>query len=43
MGEKLSIAGTVYDVVSLDAAEGWFSLVLERRPEGVRIVHDHSS
>ena len=26
-----------------DAAEGWFSLVLERRPEGVRIVHDHSS
>ncbi len=23
--------------------DGWFSLVVERRPEGLRIVHDHSS
>ena len=43
LGGGLALVVGRYNLQRDEPATGMFTLVLERRPEGVRIVHDHSS
>ncbi|MBK8974503.1 MAG: nuclear transport factor 2 family protein [Planctomycetes bacterium] len=42
-GGRAAVAVGRWHLARAEPASGWFSIVLERRPEGLRIVHDHSS
>ena len=45
LGERFALAVGQFILSGGDRAEqsGWFSTVWERRPEGWRVIHDHSS